>query len=313
MRVAAAEQGGAITAAECHELGADSSDIRRLCNSGEWRRIRRGVYVDALSARGEPSGHLRRCASVLAGLRSGSAVVSHLSGARLLGLPLPPLVDARVSLTRRPPAPRPGPRSCNGIGVAVHVSDYDDADVRYVGGVPVLAGARLVLDCCAVVPPDSALAIADQALFRRITTRERLRDELDRRRGRPGLGVAPQVVERAEPGPDNWFESSSRWWLLEAGLPSPEVQRCFTDELGVVRAQVDLWFPAQRTVGEADGAGKYDEPGSLFKEKQREDWLRDTHQVEVVRWVPGEMRDEVGRATVAHRFLRAFDRRRRAG
>jgi hypothetical protein len=63
-------------------------------------------------------------------------------------------------------------------------------------------------------------------------------------------------------------------------------------------------------VGEADGAGKYDEPGALFAEKQREDWLRDAHPVEVVRWVPVEMRSTAGRAGVAGRFARAEARLR---
>ena len=313
MRVAAAGRAGVISAAEARALGADSSAIRRLCSSGEWFRIRRGVYGDALFRSDDRSGHLQRCAAVLAGLRAGDAVVSHLSGARLLRLPLPPLVDARVAITRRPPAPDTGPRTASGIGVALHISDYDDRDVRHVSGVPVLAGARLVVDCCAVVPPDSALAIADKALFRQLTTRAELEEELGRRRGQPGLPVARRVVERARPGADNWFESSSRWWLLEAGLPVPELQKCFVDEWGIVQAQVDMWFPAHRTVGEADGAGKYDEPGSLFREKLREDWLRDSEQAEVVRWVPGEMRTESGRAKVVDRFARAFARRQRAG
>ena len=52
----------------------------------------------------------------------------------------------------------------------MHVVDYDDADVLEVAGVPVLAGARLVLDCCDVLAPDSALAVADAALARELTT-----------------------------------------------------------------------------------------------------------------------------------------------
>lgn len=204
MRVVAAARGGVVSAAAARAVGADSSAVRRLCGSGEWFRIRRGVYGDALFR----------------------------SGARLLGLPLPPIVDARVSITRRPPAPDTGPRTASGIGVALHISDDDDRDIRHVSGVPVLAGARLVVDCCAVVPPESALAIADKALFRQITTRPQLNEELERCREQSG-GAGP-------------FRCGS-----------------------IPQAQVDMWFPEHRTVGEADGAGKYDAPGSLFKKKQR--------------------------------------------
>jgi hypothetical protein len=306
MHMVTTGQGGVINARQARELGADDSAIRRLCRSGEWTRIRRGVYADTLSAP-QNSGHLRRCAAVLAGL-DGDAVVSHLSAARLLGLPLPPSVDPHVSITRRRPAPTRGPRPTNGIDLAIHLGDYDDADVVQVAGVPVLAGARLVLDCCATLPPESALAVADTALFRRVTTIEQMKVELRRRRGRLGAPTARAVVERADPGGRNWFESSSRWWLLEAGLPRPELQVCFSDQRGSVRAEVDMWFAGRRTVGEADGAGKYDEPGTLFAEKQREDWLRDEHRVEVVRWVPREMRTPAGRREVVARFERAFGR-----
>ncbi|MGH3614578.1 MAG: hypothetical protein ACRDRK_18710 [Pseudonocardia sp.] len=72
-------------------------------------------------------------------------------------------------------------------------------------------------------------------------------------------------------------------------------------------ARVDMLIG--RVVGEADGAGNYDEPGSLFAEKQREDWLRDVHQVEVVRWVPREMRNPPARELVVKRFHRALARR----
>jgi hypothetical protein len=75
-------------------------------------------------------------------------------------------------------------------------------------------------------------------------------------------------------------------------------------------AKVDMLIG--RVVGEADGAGKYDEPGALFAEKRREDWLRDVHRVEVVRWVPAEMRSRQGRADVVGRFLRAAERAPRA-
>ncbi len=313
MRALAREPGGVITAAQCGALGAGASMVRSLPGGGERHRVRRGVYGDA---RWWPPGctatHLRRCAAVLAGLRSTAAVVSHTSAARLLELPLPPRVDPRITITRRPPAPTSGPRSGT-VRVAVHLARYDDADVVCLDGIPVLAGARLVLDCCDAMPPDSALAIADAALARGLTSPDRLHDEVARRRGRPGAKLARLVVGRADPLAESWFESSSRWWLLEAGLPRPQLQVRFTDDRGLVRVKVDMLMRDTWTVGEADGAGKYDEPGALFAEKRREDWLRDAHRLEVVRWVPQEMRTPAGRAEVADRFRRAFARHRRTG
>lgn len=64
-----------------------------------------------------------------------------------------------------------------------------------------------------------------------------------------------------------------------------------------------------RTVGEADGAGKYDEPGALYAEKRREDWLRDTHRMEVVRWGAADIRTRAARTALVAHFHRAFARR----
>lgn len=309
MRSVARTQGGVITSAQCAGLGATASAIRRLLGADDWRRVRRGVYLDpTFCPRRVPDrDHHAACATLLAGLPSGAAAASHTSAARLLGLPLPPRADRDVVITRRPPAPadRLGDRS------RVHVARFDDADLLDVMGVPVLAGPRLIVDCCVALAPDSALAVADAALRRGLVGAGSLEDYLRRHPRRRGAPVAARVVQRMDPLAEGWFESVSRWWLLEAGLPRPQLQVRFTDADGLVGARVDMYLPEHRTVGEADGAGKYDDPGALFAEKQREDWLRDEHRVEVVRWVPREMGGPAGRRAVVDRFHRAFARNAR--
>ena len=310
MRVCAVGHGGVITAARCGPLGADASVIRRLLGTGEWRRARRGVYRDTGFVPRRLSGSAAalhaRCAALVAVLGGGVAV-SHTTAARLWGLPLPPGASTEVVLTRRPPA-----RS-NGLGGAtrVHVAEFSAAEVHDLHGVPVLGGARLVLDCCSTLRPPDALAVADAALRRNLTTGPELQSELRGWAGRPGVRAAALVVGRTDPRAENRLESVSRWWLAEAGLPRPTLQQPFTDGLGSVRARVDFWFPEQRVVGEADGEGEYAEPGARYAEKRREDWLRDYHRVEVVRWVTEEMLQPRARAGVIDRVRRALDRRAR--
>jgi len=309
MRAQAADRGGVITAAQCRPFGADPAVIRRLLRSGRWRRARRGVYRDAwflpCPLAGTAATHHTRCAGLVAALGTGVAI-SHTSAARLLELPLPPDTPDEVVLTRRPPARtnRLGP------GTRVHALGFTGAEVHDVHGVPVLGGARMVLDCCSMLNPPDALAIADAALHRDLVTPAGLCAELRRWPGRPGTRAAAVVFERADPRAENSLESISRWWLAEAGLPRPVLQQRFTDEFGAIRARVDFWFPEQRIVGEADGALKYTDPGALYAEKRREDWLRDHHGVEVVRWVTAEMLTPQGRAAVIDRFRRAAARRR---
>ncbi|MBC8094046.1 MAG: type IV toxin-antitoxin system AbiEi family antitoxin domain-containing protein, partial [Pseudonocardia sp.] len=173
MRLLARVQGGVLSAAECRVIGVDKASVRRLLDAGEWLAVRRGTYRDPRFHPPVPAvaEFHRRCAALLAAL-SGPAVISHVSAARLLRLPLPPGPPAgRISITRRPPASFNDP-----LGGDVHVRDYMESDVRRIGGVPLLGGARLVLDCCAVLPPDSALAVADACLRRKMTTPDGLRD-----------------------------------------------------------------------------------------------------------------------------------------
>jgi hypothetical protein len=120
-------------------------------------------------------------------------------------------IYADVAFTPRIPEPAgPGPSFADDpLEGDVHVVDYDDADVLDVAGVPVLSRARLVLDCCDVLPADSALAVADAALARNLTTSTALDAALRRRRTRSRTAdrVAALVVDRADPLAANWFEA----------------------------------------------------------------------------------------------------------
>jgi very-short-patch-repair endonuclease len=106
----------------------------------------------------------------------------------------------------------------------------------------------------------------------------------------------------------------SRVRLHEAGLPAPEPQHEIYGEDGRFVARVDFCWKEKRTIGEFDGKIKYGrslKPGQsiedvLFKEKRREDALRDLGW-QIVRWLwadlyrPGVIRDRVLRA-----FARAY-------
>lgn len=306
LRTIAARHGGVVSAAQARATGAVPGDIRRLLQHHLWSRERRGVYRDVryVSLAADPA-HAARAASAIAAMSDG-VVVSHLSAVRLLGLPTPPWLPDQVSLTRRPPS-----HGNDAAGTDVHVAAFDEDSVQMVDGIPILGGARLVVDCCQVLDGPDALAVADGVLRAKGATLGQLQAAVIERHGVPYHHGAALVVERADPGAENWFESISRWWLLEAGLPRPSLQVPLRDGLGVVRARVDMLLEEEGVVGEADGAGKYDGgPRLLFEEKRREDWIRQFHQLEVVRWVPAEMRTRKGRDGVVARWWDAIDRAR---
>ncbi len=305
MSVHASSHGGVISAGDARALGAQDGDIRALIAARLWTRLRRGVYGDvAFVGTSGDHRHLENAAALLAAC-GADTVVSHVSGARILGLPTPyGDVGDEVELTRRPPRHGNAP-----TGARIHVSDYDDADVVLVDGVPVLGGARLALDCASTLQPPDGLAVADALLRREMVTRQQLADARIREHGRRGSAQARRVLERADGGSESWFESASRWWLLEAGLPCPELQREFVGPGW--SARVDMWFDESRVVGEADGAGKYagaDGQRALIQEKRREDRIREEHDVRFVRWMPTDISTARRRTALVDRFWSALRR-----
>ena len=74
-------------------------------------------------------------------------------------------------------------------------------------------------------------------------------------------------------------------------------------------ARVDALFAEQRTIVEFDGRVKYDDPDAIWREKLREDRLRELGY-EVVRVTWAELFDPVA---LAAKVRRAFDRARRRG
>ena len=118
-------------------------------------------------------------------------------------------------------------------------------------------------------------------------------------------------------------ESLTRIALVEALLPLPELQVEFRRGDGSLVARPDFTYREQRTVVEFDGMRKYrsdvpegDDAGEVvWREKKREDALRELFGVEVVRVTWADLhdrrREELGRRVRAA-FARASQRRPQA-
>ncbi len=305
MSLHAAGDGGVISSVDARALGAQDGDIRVLIAASIWVRLRRGVYGDRAFVGTSADRRHRELAAALLAACGGDTVVSHVSGVRLVGLPTPygELPDA-VELTRRPPRHGNPP-----AGSRIHVADFDDADIVLVDGVPMLGGPRLALDCATTMAPPDALAVVDAMLRRGMVTRDQLDAARLGEHGRCGSARARRVLELADSGSESWFESASRWWLLDAGIPLPELQHEFSGPGWL--AFVDMWFEEHRVVGEADGAGKYageDGQRVLIEEKRREDRIREEHDARFVRWMPRDITTPQRRAALVRRFWSALRR-----
>ena len=292
----AVAQGGVFTIAQARRTHT-GEQIRRLLQRGEWLAVRRGVYAEAAVAAAGPAHRLQVAARVL--ITGGDVVVSHRSAAVLHGFPLiEPPETPTLTVVR-----------ASGEAVA-RATDLRSAGLpaghrTTLWALPITTPARTVADLLRESDDHlQAVAFADAAL----------RSGLDRAAveavladcGRwPGVRRAGAALAFADARAESPLESRCRVWFARQGLPAPSPQVRIINDRGREIARVDFLFREQRTVCEADGRVKYDDPEALWREKRREDLLRELG-LEVVRatWADGE---DGGRA-LAERLRRAFAR-----
>ena len=278
--------------ADAVAAGLSEEQVRRRA-SQRWSRLRRGQFTASpLDAQG------RWRAEVLATTRlhRREIVLSHASAARAWALPSPlgGWPPTTFTSTERP-VRRAGPAT-------VLVAGLPDDEVAVLGAVRVTSVARTVVDCARRLPGRDALAMADAALHRGLTTHAELTSVLARQTGHPGAARARRVLALADGRRESALESWSAASFAEHGVPQPEWQVTITDLDGVFLGRVDaLW--REGVAGEADGDLKYRlaaaERGGgtaealaavAAEERRRERGLGRTG-LDLVRWGAGDVLD----------------------
>lgn len=299
-----------ITRPAAFARGLNGDDIKRRVARGDWRVVRRGLYVSAESVADltPEKVHRLRVSATIAQL-GGPHVVSHLSAACLHGIDLLRPPGQVVQVTN--PATHSGHRRRT---LRTFCASLDPDEICTVHGVPVTTAARTIVDIARTFGFEQGVVAADHALRRGLVDLDQLRDAAVRATRRSGVRTAHQVVAFADPGAESVGESRSRIVIDRAGLPRPELQFAVRDGRGVLVGRTDFWWPECRTVGEFDGKAKYSRdlrPGrtpadAVFAEKVREDRIRDLG-LQVVRWTWAELDDP---AALGDRIRRALDRGR---
>ncbi|WP_231567746.1 endonuclease domain-containing protein [Sinomonas humi] len=206
---------------------------------------------------------------------SPSAVLSHGTALRLLGLPLPRVIgdDQRLHLAT------PGGRAqIRRRGVAGHRATLDGGDIQQCEGLAVTSHSRTFLDIAATdgVLPDELVVLGDALVneHRRYAharepkiSLEELKAYVEAARGRRGAAKARAALALVRVGADSPMETRLRLAVQRAGLPDPEVDYPVIDELGQP-VFVELAFPEYRL------AVQYDGGHHLTPEQQRFDALR---------------------------------------
>ncbi|WP_193596794.1 hypothetical protein [Microbacterium sp. YJN-G] len=173
--------------------------------------------------------------------------------------------------------------------VCVHAS-ADPRDVVRIAGAAVTSLLDTVADLARVTAPARALAVVDSAISPAQggdLLIDAIRERVGEQQNGRGRAQLRWVCDRADGRSESPAESVSRAVIEWCGYEEPQLQHEFRYEGSLDR--VDFLFPTRRTIGEADGWGKYrlDDPEAaaqnLRDEKRREDRLR-RHGHPFARW-----------------------------
>lgn len=265
--------------------------LRTSLHAGEVTRVRRGVYTPATTGsviERHRATLLARCTAAARTL-SGRFAFSHQTAAFLHGLP----VTVRSDVAHLVQQIRPQGDSAHDL-IRHHTCHLPDEDITMIAGLPVTTMPRTLVDCARALHPREGLCVAD-AILRRLTgmdrfrpdrgltSQQRLREELVervRQLGRaPGVVRARAIVAYADGRAESPGESRLRWVVLKSGFAAPILQPCICTAVGDFYADLgwrsEEGRPTQWVLAEYDGVTKYQANEDLYREKQREDALRD--------------------------------------
>ncbi|WP_369130103.1 type IV toxin-antitoxin system AbiEi family antitoxin domain-containing protein [Modestobacter roseus] len=268
---------GVFATSDALAAGVHPKAIGPLLRSGEWRRIRFGVYTTAdVWHEHEAMGRAHRleCAAVLRRLDRSGAAVSHGSAARLHGLVLPRSPETDVRLT--------DPEQFRtGRGYRISEAALPLGDVVIQDGVSLTTVPRTLADVGREwALPDTVVAV-DDALADGRTTLDELRAAALAQTHWVGCGRAARAFSLARVGAHSPHETLTRLALLDAGLPEPLLQQAVRVGSRLI-AVLDMYWPEHGVFAECDGRVKYTDPWRnrtpaqvLWDEKRRQDDLLD--------------------------------------
>jgi hypothetical protein len=268
------------TATELLSAGLSAGRIRRLARDGALVRLRSGVYAPATAVtslmRAPRDQTTRQAGEQLLAVAAALAVTgpgvvgSHHSAARIYGLGVVSSERPATEITR-PPGERGG--HAGRAGVRVHIAALPAEHVVSYRGVLLTSVPRTVIDLARTLPFAQGVAVVDSALYSGLTSKSELATVISDCGRWPGLRRAREVTAFSDARSESVLESLSRAAFSQAGLPPPDLQVWVGDD-GEVIGRVDFLWRRYRTIGEADGALKYQTPARARTQLERDARLR---------------------------------------
>jgi hypothetical protein len=199
-------------------------------------------------------------------------IVSHVSAAKLWGIPLPHDLqdDDRLHISVPPDT-----RSPRGTGVAGHHVRLHPTDGVLRAGLRITSQARTVCDLASFVKEEDLLAMVDFLIWWRRDDQARVpREEVfatvARHPTSRGIARMRSILPLASERSDSPPESIMRYRIIRAGLPAPTVNLELFDRGGQFLAMPDLVYP--------EFAMALDYEGDLHRTSASQ-WEKDIHRV----------------------------------
>jgi hypothetical protein len=277
-----------FSAAHALALGHTLGELGQAVRAGRLVRLRRGVFIVARARYdATPHGsvlHAQDTAALNLAMPRRRLVAVDTSAARIHGLDIRGSYPSDLAVAVEG---RQGTHGTHRDGYFLRVARLPDHHVETKHGVRVTTPARTVLDLAAHHGLDNGVVATDSAYLGKLVTPTLLRATVEELERRPGIEVARDCVEFADPACESVLESISRLAMREIGVPTPATQVVLYDD-GRIEIRVDFYWEWLRLVGEADGETKYtmggrDPIAHLRAQQEREHILRE-RGFEIVRW-----------------------------
>lgn len=283
-----AQTRGYFTRSDAFAEGYDDRSIRRAIRTQLWHRIRNGVYTysNLWAQLDDSERHLATARAVAT--RLGPAVaLSHVSAAIAHGISHHGHDLSVVHVTRLD-----GGAGRREAGVWHHEGFVVDGDLVDLDGLTTVTPARAALETATLVHQGAGLVTLDSAA-RALGSVDPLFAQLEHLQSWPGARRLQVVVRLADGRAESAGESLVRHLFHVHHLPMPQLQFEVRDGDGRLVGISDFAWEEQRLLGEFDGKVKYgrllrpgEEPGdAVFREKVREDLLRETTRFGMVRLI----------------------------
>jgi len=236
-------------------------------------------------------------------LRPGDRL-SHVSAARILGVPLPADADARIHVSSAP--------GLSQVRARGFVGHRDATPAVHARGVAVSEPSRMFLELAQSLRLDDLVAAGDHlVLVPRFAVPGRPFARLADLAAAAAVGCrvsgaprARRALELVRPGVESPQETRLRLLLTRAGLPEPECGYELRARSGRWIGWFDLAWPAHRVLGEYDGDQHRTDPVQYDRDIRRFDLASDEGWRVIRVRAPGLR--PAGRAETVRRFRTAL-------